>query len=201
MTNPLKFFVTLMLFSIPILHVRSESYVREACSVTLYQDVCIRSLASYSHNLKRSPRRWARVGVSVTIREVKSVSQHLNVLRKRSYIRGKRTRAALSDCVECIQDTLDNLHRALQVLRRLSFRAFDEQMNDVLTWLSAALTDEDTCIDGFEGMRKARRVARFCDKVQNASYITSNALALANKLATTGLHDLSEDHHDDQHHP
>lgn len=74
-------------------------------------------------------------------------------------------------------------------------------MNDVLTWLSAALTDEDTCIDGFEGMRKARRIAGFCEKVQNASYITSNALALANKLATTGLHDLAEVHHDDQHHP
>lgn len=191
-----------MLFSIPILQVRGESYVQEACSVTLHQDICIKSLASYSHNLKRSPRRWARVGVSVTIREVKLVYKHLNSLKRQSHtiIRGKRNRAALSDCIECIQDTLDNLHKSLRVLRRLSVGSFDEQMNDVLTWLSAALTDEDTCIDGLDQgrRRKGRRdIARVCDKVQNASYITSNALALANKLATTGLHDLGDDDHHD----
>ncbi|KAL2927836.1 Pectinesterase inhibitor 6 [Bienertia sinuspersici] len=136
---------------------------------------------------------WARAGVSVTINEVKHVSSYLDTIMRRGNIGGRRNRGALDDCVECIRDTLDNAHKSLGVLRSLQNREFDEQMNDVLTWLSAALTDEDTCIHGFDksGRRKNNReISTLCDKVQNASYITSNALALANKLATSGLHDL-----------
>lgn len=172
-----------------------ENYVQEACSVTRYQDICVRSLASYSNKAKRSPSRWARAGVSVTLADVKFVSQYLDTMRRRSHIRGKRNRAALADCVECIHDALDSLHKSLGVLRRLSVGGFNEQMSDVLTWLSAALTNEDTCINGFDSRRgrSNKQIKRLCDKVQNASYITSNALALVDKLATAGLQDLGGD--------
>ncbi|XP_021775342.1 pectinesterase inhibitor 6-like [Chenopodium quinoa] len=184
-------FFTLLLF---IAFVDGTNYVREACSVTRYQDLCVKSLASYSNNAKRSPSRWARAGVSVTISEVKVVSQYLDTTKKHGHIRGTRNRAALADCVECIQSALDDLHKSLGVLRRLSSGVFKEQMGDVLTWLSAALTNQDTCINGFVRRgRKNKQIARLCDKVQNASYITSNALALVNKLATTGLQDLGDD--------
>ncbi|XP_021763026.1 pectinesterase inhibitor 6-like [Chenopodium quinoa] len=186
-------FFTLILF---IAFVDGTNYVREACSVTRYQDLCVKSLASYSNNAKRSPSRWARAGVSVTISEVKVVSQYLDTTRKHGHIRGTRNRAALADCVECIQGALDDLHKSLGVLRRLSSGVFKEQMGDVLTWLSAALTDQDTCINGFEGVRRGRKnkqISMLCDKVQNASYITSIALALVNKLATTELQDLGDD--------
>ena len=111
-------------------------------------------------------------------------------MRGNSHLKG-RNRSALLDCVECFQDALDNLHKSLRVLRRLSFHRFNEQMNNALTWLSAALTVEDTCLDGFEGSR-GKLISRVHDKVQNVSYITSNALALANKLATTGLKDVGD---------
>lgn len=173
-----------------VVHGENYSYVNEACSVTRYQDLCVKSLSSYSNNAKRSPSRWARAGVSVTLSEVKSVSQYVNTMTSGGHMRGTRNRAALADCVECIQDALNNLHKSLGVLRRLNNNGgFNEQMNDVLTWLSAALTNQDTCINGFEGGRKNKEITSLCDKVQNASYITSNALALAlvNKLASTGL--------------
>ncbi|GMH30868.1 hypothetical protein Nepgr_032711 [Nepenthes gracilis] len=100
------------------------------------------------------------------------------------------SKAALSDCVEVVQDALDNAHRSLDTLRNLNVGEFEFQMSDVLTWLSAALTDEDTCMDGFEGL-VGRQVKMIHDKVQNVSYVTSNALALANWLATSGVQALS----------
>lgn len=161
----------------------TDPYVRQACSVTLYQSLCIRSLSPFSDAARNHPTRWARAGVSVSIGEAKNVASYLMNARKKNPLRG-RNRIALLDCIECIQDSLDNLHRSLGVLRKLSIRRFNSQMGDVITWLSAALTDEGTCLDGFEDSKEQVQMLR--RKVMNISQITSNALAIVNKLATTG---------------
>ena len=178
-------FVALLTNSGQLAYGNGRSYVQEACSVTRYHDICVHSLASFSSTAKRSPSKWARAGVSVTIGEVKDVAQNLQKLKKYRLMKGKN-RIALSDCIECIQDALDELHKSLDVLRRLSKSTFNEQMSDLLTWISAALTDEDTCLDGFED-QKGKQVKLLQNQVLNATYITSNALALVNKLASTGL--------------
>ncbi|KAL0435894.1 UNVERIFIED_CONTAM: Pectinesterase inhibitor 6 [Sesamum radiatum] len=129
-----------------------------------------------------------RGGVSVAIGEAKRVARYLATLKRNrngsGRIRG-RNRIAVSDCVECFQDTLDNLHRSLYVLRKLSARDFGSQVEDVATWVSAALTDEDTCLDGFDE-ETGKRVKPLINRVSNVTYMTSNALALINKLATAG---------------
>ncbi|CAK7348309.1 unnamed protein product [Dovyalis caffra] len=166
-----------------------DTYVREACSVTRYHNLCIHSLASFSNSARRSPSRWARAGVSVTICEANNASQYLNRLKK-FRIMGSRNRIALSDCIECFQDAIANLHKSLGILRKLDAANFDKQMGDLTTWLSAALTDEDTCLDGFED-QNSKQVKMLQNQVSRVTYITSNALALVNKLAATGLGSLN----------
>ncbi|GFP85586.1 21 kDa protein [Phtheirospermum japonicum] len=165
------------------------NYVEDACSVTHYRALCIRSLSPFSSVAKGNPSLWARAGVSVTIGEAKRVAQYLATLKKNKTMMRGRNKIALSDCVECFQDTLDNLHQSLYVLRKLSVRKFGSQVDDVATWVSAALTDEDTCVDGFDegkGKGKGKRVKSVINRVSNVTYLTSNALALINKLATAG---------------
>ncbi|KAJ6680159.1 PECTINESTERASE INHIBITOR-LIKE [Salix purpurea] len=166
-----------------------DTNVEEACSVTRYHDLCMHSLASFSRTAGRSPSKWARAGVSVTLGEVKNASQYLNKLKRDRIMRG-RNRIALSDCIECFQDAIDNLHRSLSILRKLDATNFDMQMGDLTTWLSAALTDEDTCLDGFED-QSSKQVRMLQNQVSRVSCITSNALALVNKLAADGLASLN----------
>ncbi|XP_008451567.2 pectinesterase inhibitor 6 [Cucumis melo] len=165
-------------------HSAKTSYVQEACRVTLHQDLCIQSLSPFSSTAKRSPTKWARAGVSVTITEAKKVAALLGRLKNNKRMKG-RNRAAVLDCVEVFDAAIDELHRSLGVLRRLSRRNFDSQMGDLTTWVSAALTDEDTCVEGFEGER-GKVVSLLRNRVVKVGYITSNALALVNKLATSG---------------
>lgn len=165
-----------------------NNYVEEACSVTRYHDLCIRSLTPFANTAKDNPSIWARAGVSVTIGEAKRVARYLKTWtnsNKTTGFRKGRNTVALFDCVECFQSTLDNLYRSLDVLRKLSASEFSSQVEDVTTWVSAALTDEDTCLDGFEDQRR-KRIESLISRVSNASYLTSNALALVNKLATAG---------------
>ncbi|KAK4349545.1 hypothetical protein RND71_032300 [Anisodus tanguticus] len=142
------------------------------------------TLASFSSKAKDNPSKWARAGVSVTISQAKGVTQSLLKLRKHNSLKG-RGRIAVLDCAECLQDALDNLHNSLGVLRKLSSQTFNDQMGDVTTWLSSALTDEDTCLDVLEDKRR-KQVKLLLNRVTNVSYMTSNALALVNKLATAG---------------
>lgn len=177
-------FVSLCSFSLT--EEMDNTNVQDACSVTRYHDICIHSLASYSNTAKRDPRKWARAGVSVTITEAKVVSRYLASLQSWNTTRG-RNRVALSDCSDLFQDTLDILHSCLGVLRNFTSQGFDSQMEDIISWLSAALTDEETCLEGFSSdAQSMKRIHLLRNKVLNTTYMTSNALALVNKLATSG---------------
>ncbi|KAI8030579.1 hypothetical protein LOK49_LG01G01327 [Camellia lanceoleosa] len=53
-------------------------------------------------------------------------------------------------------------------------------MSNVETWVSAALTDENTCLDGFSGRALDGNVkASIKARVTNVAQVTSNALALS----------------------
>ncbi|XP_071717425.1 pectinesterase inhibitor 6-like [Rutidosis leptorrhynchoides] len=160
------------------------SYVKDACSVTRYQDICIDSLSSYSKTAKTDPSKWARAGVSVTIGETNNATRYLVGLKKKNCMKG-RNRVAVLDCVDVFQDALDRLHQSLGVLRRLNAETFETEMEDITTWISTALTDEDTCLEGFEG-QDVEEIKSLKSKVTRASCLTSNALALVAKLASSG---------------
>ncbi|PON65912.1 Pectinesterase inhibitor domain containing protein [Parasponia andersonii] len=166
-----------------------DKYVRDACSVTRYRNLCIRSLAPFSSAAKDRPVVWARAGVSVTLSEAKGVARYLVKLnRYNNPTRGRSYKAALSDCVELFGNAIDELHQSLGILRNLSKRTLGTQIGDLNTWLSAALTDADTCLEGFQGQKRGiKEVMLIRAKVSRASCITSNALALVNKLASSGF--------------
>ncbi|CAL0302417.1 unnamed protein product [Lupinus luteus] len=185
-----RFMLLALLFSFlanttPMVFAKGIDNVKEACKVTRYQNLCIHSLSQFSNNLGTNPSKWARASVSVTIVEVKNVQTYLENLKRNMNMRG-RNRIALSDCIESFADAIDELHKSLNVLRKLSKSIFSTQMGDLNTWISAALTSEDTCFDGFEGQTEIE-IKFLRNRVRNVSCITSNALALVNKLATTGI--------------
>uniref|UniRef100_A0A7N0UJX3 Pectinesterase inhibitor domain-containing protein n=1 Tax=Kalanchoe fedtschenkoi TaxID=63787 RepID=A0A7N0UJX3_KALFE len=52
----------------------------------------------------------------------------------------------------------------------------------VQTWMSAALTNQDTCSDGFEEVDEGPLKAEMGRRVELAKKLTSNALAHARRL-------------------
>ena len=60
----------------------------------------------------------------------------------------------------------------------------DLVMSDVQTWVSAALTDETTCSEGFQGKAVEGGVkAAVRRRIVNIAQLTSNALSLINRIA------------------
>ena len=59
------------------------------------------------------------------------------------------------------------------------------QLSNVQTWMSAALTNEETCTDGFEDIPDNEVKADVCGRAVKVKEVTSNALALVNGFANS----------------
>ena len=93
--------------------------------------------------------------------------------------------------MEQIAESVDELSKTLGELKHLRGETFEFQMSNAQTWMSAALTNEDTCVDGFEGVdgKVKSDVKR---KITNVAEVTSNALYMINRLdESRGRHRLN----------
>ncbi|XAR51106.1 Pectinesterase [Bertholletia excelsa] len=156
-----------------------QNLLRVFCVNATFPHICLRSLSSRAATAT-SPRALAEAAVDVSLFRARKTSRYLAAIRGRS----GEERAALRDCIEQVSDSMDELRRTLAELRRLRRGTFRRQMSDVETWVSAALTNEDTCLDGFEevGVKVRFSVKR---RVRNVARVTSNALYLINRLDQT----------------
>jgi pectinesterase inhibitor-like protein len=158
-------------------HNAPRDLVRSSCVHASYPNLCLRTLSSYA-GPANTPRDLAQAAVKVSIARARKVSNYLSTL---SGLKKKRERVALSDCIEQIYDSVDELSKTLGELKHLREETFGWQMSNAQTWVSAALTNEDTCLDGFHEVESKAKddVKR---KITNVARVTSNALYMINRL-------------------
>ncbi|CAL9249018.1 unnamed protein product [Arabidopsis halleri] len=182
-------------------------FIRTSCNATLYPDVCFTSLAGYASAVQDSPARLAKLAIGVSLSQAKSTAAYLSKLSRSAAVTsaarysgdGHQTASAvIRDCVSNVEDAVDEMRGSLRQLRdmngrggvtaaRRSVETFRFQMSNVQTWMSAALTDEDTCTDGFEDMDEGGLIkTTVCDRLEEVKRLTSNALALVNTYANNG---------------
>ena len=168
-----------------------SDFIRSSCNTTLYPDICYTSLAGYSTTVQQNPARLATAAIALTLSKVKRVAVFVsNLSRRADYGANPRAAAALHDCFSNFGDAVDEIYGSLKQMRQVgsgihsgSKESFRFQMSNVQTWMSAALTDEDTCTDGFEDVPEGQVKTDVCDRATYVKKLTSNALALVNSYA------------------
>ncbi|XP_022738083.1 pectinesterase inhibitor 10-like [Durio zibethinus] len=178
-------YIALSLTYPPFRNQRNIEYIKTSCSTTAYPRLCYRSLSIYASKINTSPRLLIHTALNVTLKASKSTSR---LMIKISRIHGLRPRvaAAMADCIEVIGDSVDELQQSIGELGHISRSNFSLTMSDVQTWVSAALTDEDTCMEGFAGNATngyAKTMVR--KRIVRIAHLTSNALALISNYAST----------------
>ncbi|CAL0329624.1 unnamed protein product [Lupinus luteus] len=169
------------------------SYIESSCNDTLYQDLCIRCLAKYVMNYSTidGPQHLAHVALSVSLsRALNTRGYLLQVAKELNTIKKVKEYPTVQDCVNQINDSVDQLSQAIKELRK--FNQLGSTINDkmlwhisnVETWVSTALTDASSCVYSFSDHRMSKRMASIKVKAQNVAEVTSNALALFHRYAT-----------------
>ncbi|KAG6468754.1 21 kDa protein-like [Zingiber officinale] len=173
-------------------------FIRSRCNLTHYPDLCFSSLSSYAAAVSGSLPELARVAANVTLARIHVFRTHVSALRRggSGEVLG-RAAAALRDCAEQMGDAADQVYRTSNELRGVEALVGMEvtwRVSNAQTWMSAALTNEESCSDGFHEVAAASSDGSggggsgidvetdICRRVMRVKQYTSNALALVNSL-------------------
>lgn len=170
-----------------------DDFIRTSCNTTLYPNVCFTSLSRYANAVQQNPGQLARVAIAVSLSKVHRAATYVsNLTRDADYTADSRAVSALRDCFSNLGDAVDEIRGSLKQMRQIGAAgngagSFLFQMSNVQTWMSAALTDEETCTDGFQDVADCSVKTDVCDRVTAVKKFTSNALALVNSYANKGM--------------
>uniref|UniRef100_A0A0D3GKR0 Pectinesterase inhibitor domain-containing protein n=1 Tax=Oryza barthii TaxID=65489 RepID=A0A0D3GKR0_9ORYZ len=161
----------------------ASDFIRKSCRATQYPAVAWRRTVG-RHRRGARPS-WCTPRLSVSVDKAQSVSMYVGRICGPGSSHG--VAGPVRDCLENIADSLGHLCDAAQELGGNMGRAgspgFKWHLSNVQTWCSAALTDENTCLDGLSrGVDAATRSA-IRGKIVEVAQVTSNALALVNRVA------------------
>ncbi|KAL2555988.1 Plant invertase/pectin methylesterase inhibitor superfamily protein [Forsythia ovata] len=158
----------------------NTQFIKTSCDVTMYPKLCFNTLSPYATSIQNSPINLASSALTVTLKAARSTLDAVSKLSKTSNL-APREASAITDCVENAEDSVDELRQSLAAMKNLEGPEFEMKMNNLMTWVSAALTDEDTCMDGFEGNAMNGKIKNY---IVNVAQLTSNALALIKNLSS-----------------
>ncbi|KAL3838654.1 hypothetical protein ACJIZ3_023245 [Penstemon smallii] len=164
----------------------TTSFIRASCRATTYPTVCVQSLSTYASAIQKNPRQLITTALTVSVDRAQSTKTFVTKLTK---FRGLKPReyAALKDCLEEVSDSAERLSNSVRELKsvgRARGPEFIWHMSNLQTWVSAALTDDSTCLDGFSGRALNGRIkTSIRARMTNVAQVTSNALALCNRFA------------------
>ncbi|OIV93506.1 hypothetical protein TanjilG_21759 [Lupinus angustifolius] len=163
-------------------------FIKSSCKSTLYQTLCVHCLIGYANSIRQSEQQLAIAALNVSLSWTQSCA---SFVKKNTNIRGIKPREhrAMQDCVANIDSSVDSLRQSARELHLMGNNAisekFDWHMSNVQTWVSAALTYQSTCLDGFAGPQMDGKLkVAIRGRVISVSQVTSNALALVNRFAS-----------------
>ncbi|CAN8245268.1 unnamed protein product [Cochlearia groenlandica] len=164
-------------------------FIESSCQTTRYPSLCVHTLSAYAGMIRHNnDQDLAQTALTVSLDRARSVAIFVAKLTKETPNFKRREYLAIKDCIEVLGNGVDRLSQSVKELGRAGHAVASEdfmwKMSNVQTWVSAALTDETTCLDGFSGRAmegKVKKLIRF--KVVHVAQITSNALALVNQFA------------------
>ncbi|KAJ4774447.1 hypothetical protein LUZ62_058704 [Rhynchospora pubera] len=161
----------------------STEFIKTSCNTTSYLDLCFSTLSSYASKIQTNPLNLASTALSVSLSSAQSTTAVLTNISA-AHSMDPHDKEALHDCMDTLGDAVDDLRQSAETMSHLGGEKMGYQINSIQTWVSAALTDDNTCMDGFrtsgEDVRKDVR-----RHVLNVARLTSNALDLINGLSST----------------
>lgn len=158
----------------------SMKAIQAMCQPTDYKDACVQSLETAGPNVT-DPKELIKAGFTVAMKKIGEAAQKSVTLKELA--NDPRTSQALENCKELMEYAIDDLQSSFDKLGDLDVSKVDDFLADLKTWLSAAITYQETCLDGFENA-----TGDAGEKMRNAlnstAQLTSNGLAMVTEISS-----------------
>ncbi|KMT08668.1 hypothetical protein BVRB_6g139440 [Beta vulgaris subsp. vulgaris] len=170
-----------------------DEFIKKSCQVSRYSELCYSSLSSsYTGDPDLGKLSYAAIRISLdqaldTAHYVDETSTSSKTSTSSSSSSGAEELVSVRDCMELSKDAVHQVKKSLDQMARVlredeveNSRKRRFEMSNVQTWMSAAITDQDTCVDGFSQVHGGKLQNQLTAKVEMLLKFISNALALVN---------------------
>ncbi|KAB1213950.1 putative pectinesterase/pectinesterase inhibitor 21 [Morella rubra] len=157
----------------------SMKAIRAICQPTDYRATCEKSLSAAAGNTS-DPKELVKVGFNVAIDEIKVAVQNSSTLK--TLAKDPRANQALENCKELLDYAVDDLRESFEKIGALDISKLDDYVEDLKVWLSAAITYEQTCLDGFENTT-GDAGEKMKSILKTSQELTKNGLAMVSEIS------------------
>ncbi|XP_027119422.1 pectinesterase [Coffea arabica] len=151
----------------------SSKAIQSLCQHTDYKETCEDSLSKAKNT--SDPRELVKVAFQTTVDNLGEVIKNSSLLQNAA--KDPRTSEALDICKEVLNTAIDDFKRSFDKVQNFDISKLDDYVADLKTWLSGAITLQQTCLDAFENTtgdtgEKMKQLMR------TAVQLSSNGLAI-----------------------
>lgn len=160
----------------------SKTFITKSCTNATYPPLCVKTLIPYAPKVGTKPLKLCNAALTEAILAASNASAAVSKIAKQNGL-ARYEAKAIKDCIEDMKDTVYELKLTLNAIGHLNDPDKELQWDNAKTWASAAITDIDSCMDGFSG-RKVNPIVKkkIRSSITGVQKLTSNALSLINHL-------------------
>ncbi|XP_057486043.1 pectinesterase-like [Actinidia eriantha] len=161
--------------------------VQQLCQPTDYKATCENALST-AGNIS-DPKTLIKIAFNVTVKHVEEAIRNSSFLQKA--VKDPRVHDALENCRELLEYSINDLQRSFNQVDTFEFSKMNTYIADIKTWLSGAITYQQTCLDGFDNTTgdTGEQMKKY---LQLSSELSSNGLAIVTEMSKVlGSYNLS----------
>ncbi|CAI9783408.1 unnamed protein product [Fraxinus pennsylvanica] len=157
--------------------VRAEKAVKAVCAVTDYKETCEYSLLkTVKGNAATQPKEILTASIAVVSKGIDEVIDRAKTIKFDTPLK----KAAFNDCLELLKDAKEELNSSISTIKGMDLGKISSRTPDINNWLSAVLSYQQTCIDGFPDGEEKAAMQKL---LKTAKELGSNALAVVSQIS------------------
>ncbi|KAI7737966.1 hypothetical protein M8C21_004928 [Ambrosia artemisiifolia] len=156
--------------------------IKAVCSQTLYPESCYNSLSDINKSNSTDPEELLKLSLQIVFNALSDVATLPDKLEAKTT--NETVKKALGVCGTVLNDAVEYLQDSIS---EMDVKSNEKMLNvkkieDIKTWLSTAITNQETCIDALEEMNSTF-VEETKSLMKNSTEYASNSLAIVSKIS------------------
>ncbi|CAN0922536.1 Probable pectinesterase/pectinesterase inhibitor 34 [Linum grandiflorum] len=160
----------------PTRHRRPSQAISRTCTKTRYPALCVNSLTEFPGSLTADEGDLVHISFNMTLQHLNRALYLSSSMSSSLPTDDELARSAYDDCLELLDDSIDALSRSLSAVAVGG--GGGATTTDVSTWLSAALTNQDTCAEGLADVKSGAAKLEMEGKLKDLTELISNCLSI-----------------------
>ncbi|KVH89204.1 pectinesterase inhibitor 9-like [Cynara cardunculus var. scolymus] len=162
-------------------------YLEAQCRSVVYHDLCVKTLLPYVGKAVPGPQQLARISMAVCLSKARLTKAYVNMVAKKfNQTKNFGDYQAVDACLNQISNGVNQITLSVKEFQKMGKDGEQNFMlheGNVQSWVSAALTDADMCVDGLLGNGiGGRDKAMIKTMILNVKQLASNSLGLFNRF-------------------